>query len=52
MQYSSHNGFSGFWDRWLRAKVFHRDKTWMLLGELDVRRALDEYSSAEFRLGK
>ncbi|KAN0134910.1 hypothetical protein V8E53_007284 [Lactarius tabidus] len=47
-----HNGFSGFWDRWLRAKVFQRDKTWMLLSELDVRRALDEYSSAEFRLGK
>jgi dehydrodolichyl diphosphate syntase complex subunit NUS1 len=47
-----HNGFTGFWDRWLRAKVSHRAKTWMLLSELDVRRALDEYSNAEFRLGK
>jgi dehydrodolichyl diphosphate syntase complex subunit NUS1 len=43
-----HNGFRG----WLRAKVFRSAKTWTLLSELDVRRALDEYSSAEFRLGK
>ncbi|KAI9462366.1 hypothetical protein BJY52DRAFT_144080 [Lactarius psammicola] len=47
-----HNGLTGFWDRWLRAKVFRRANTWTLLSELDVRRALDEYSSAEFRLGK
>jgi len=47
-----HNGFTGSRDRWLRAKVSPRDKTWTLLSELDVRRALDEYSSAEFRLGK
>lgn len=47
-----HNGFTGFWDRWTRAKVFRRAKTWTLLSEIDVRRALDEYSGAEFRLGK
>jgi hypothetical protein len=52
MRYSSHNGFTGFRDRWLRAKVSGRDRTWTMLSDIDVRRALDEYSSAEFRLGK
>jgi len=47
-----HNTFTGFWDRWLRAKLFRRANTWMLLSEIDFRRALDEYSSAEFKLGK
>ncbi|KAI0307996.1 hypothetical protein B0F90DRAFT_1679165 [Multifurca ochricompacta] len=47
-----YNGFTGFYDRWLRAKIFGRARTWMLLSELDICRALDEYSGAEFRLGK
>ncbi|KAH9081893.1 hypothetical protein EDB83DRAFT_2335423 [Lactarius deliciosus] len=47
-----HDGFTGSRDRWLRAKVFPRAKTWTVLSELDFRRALDEYSGAEFRLGK
>ncbi|KAI0304694.1 hypothetical protein BC826DRAFT_977768 [Russula brevipes] len=47
-----HNGFSRFRDRWMRTKLRGRAKTWIMLSELDFRRALDEYSSAEFRLGK
>jgi len=47
-----HDGFSGFWDRWIRAKLFRRGKAWMILSEMDFCRALDEYSGAEFRLGK
>lgn len=52
----SYNGFSGLRDRWMGALMgakFGADaKTWIMLSELDFRRALDEYSSAEFRLGK
>ena len=48
----SYNGFSGLRDRWMRTKFDADAKTWILLSELDFRRALDEYSSAEFRLGK
>jgi len=47
-----HDGFSGFWDRWIRAKLPRCGKAWMMLSEVEFRRALDEYSSAEFRLGK
>jgi len=47
-----YNGFSGLRDRWMRTKFDTDAKTWMMLSEVDFRRALDEYSSAEFRLGK
>jgi len=47
-----YNGYSGLRDRWMRAKFFPRAKTWIMISEVDFRRALDEYSSAEFRLGK
>ena len=39
-------------DRWMRTKFDADAKAWILLSEVDFRRALDEYSSAEFRLGK
>lgn len=48
----SYNGFSGLRDRWMGANFGADAKTWIMLSELDFRRALDEYSSAEFRLGK
>jgi len=47
-----HDGFSGLWDRWIRARLPLRGKAWMMLSETDFCRALDEYSGAEFRLGK
>jgi len=47
-----YNGFSGLRDRWMSARLRTRSKTWIMLSELDFRRALDEYSTAEFRLGK
>lgn len=47
-----YDGYSGLRDRWMRSKLFNRTKTFIMLSELDFRRALDEYSSAEFRLGK
>jgi dehydrodolichyl diphosphate syntase complex subunit NUS1 len=47
-----YNGFSGLRDRWMSAKLRTRAETWIMLSELDFRRALDEYSNAEFRLGK
>jgi len=36
----------------MTAKLFTRGKSWIMLSELDFRKALDEYSHAEFRLGK
>ncbi|KAI9438386.1 hypothetical protein F5148DRAFT_883438 [Russula earlei] len=47
-----YNGFTGIRDRLSRVRLRRRAKRWMMLSEIDFRRALDEYSGAEFRLGK
>ena len=36
----------------MKARLRRRAEKWLMLSELDFCRALDEYSSAEFRLGK
>jgi len=47
-----HDGLSAFRESLLKARLRRRPEKWMVLRELDFRRALDEYSTAEFRLGK
>ncbi|KAI0274840.1 hypothetical protein BC834DRAFT_849840 [Gloeopeniophorella convolvens] len=47
-----YNGFSGIRNGWLGHVLPGRATPWIVLSETDIRRALDEYSSAEFRLGK